>query len=295
VATVDAVAALSHHRIPAAGVDLHVVFAGPPEGPPLVLLHGWPDSWRCWERVVPLLAGEYRLIVPDQRGFGESGMPEGTSSYAMPLLAADVLALLDHIGIERAGLVGHDFGGAIAWSLGAFAPGRFTRAVVLAAPHPLRLREIAAEDRRQLAASFYVWLMHAGPAGEALLAAGGFRRLAEWAFGGSRVPADVIEAHVASWSEPGRFHAMAEWYRANFRPELFNPDVPLQLPPVAIPVRYLHAESDAAFVEGAATGSGPFVDAEFDEAVVPGTTHWIPYDAPEAVAAAVRDWMNRGA
>jgi pimeloyl-ACP methyl ester carboxylesterase len=165
----------------------------------------------------------------------------------------------------------------------------------MAAPHPLRLREVAAADRGQLEASFYVWLLHAGPAGEALLGAGGFRRLAGWAFAGSRVPAEVIEAHIASWQEPGRFHAMAEWYRANFRPELFNPDVSVDLPPVAIPVRYLHAERDAAFVGAAATGSGAFVDAEFDEAIVPGTTHWIPYDAPEEAAAAVRDWMDREA
>jgi len=285
---------LTHHRIPAAGVSLHVVTAGPPDGSPLVLLHGWPDSWRCWERVIPLLAGEYRLIVPDQRGFGQSDMPEGTAAYAMPMPAADVLALLDRFEVERAGLVGHDFGGAVVWSLGAFAPGRFTRAVVMAAPHPMRLREVAAGDRRQLERSFYVWLMHAGPAGESLLASGGFRPLADWAFGGSRVPAEVIEEHVASWQEPGRFHAMAEWYRANFRPELFDPDVPLGLPPVAIPVRYLHGERDPAFVESAATGSGAFVAAEYDEAVVPGTTHWIPSDAPEEVAAAVRDWMQRG-
>jgi pimeloyl-ACP methyl ester carboxylesterase len=163
----------------------------------------------------------------------------------------------------------------------------------MAAPHPLRLRDVAAADRRQLEASFYVWLMHAGAAGEELLAAGGFRRLARWAFAGSGVPDEVIEAHLGSWREPGRFHAMAEWYRANFRPELFNPDVPLELPPVAIPVRYLHAERDAAFVEEAATGSGAFVAAAFDEAIVPGTTHWIPYDAPAEVAAAVRDWMSR--
>jgi len=280
-------------RICPGGVELHVSTAGRADGPPLVLLHGWPEDHRCWRSVAPLLADRYRLLMPDQRGFGRSGMPEATGAYSMAALLGDLLGLLDHFGIERAGLVGHDVGGALAWSAGAFAPERFTRAVVLCAPHPQHLQRAGIADLVQLRRSFYVWLLHAGDSGEALLAADGFRRLTDWAFAGSSVPEELAGDYRAQWSEPGRFHAMGGWYRANFRPDLFNPDRPLRLPPVRFPVRYLQGEEDVAFVPGALRGSGDFVTFEYDERVLPGLGHWLPHDAPALVAEAIDDWMGR--
>jgi pimeloyl-ACP methyl ester carboxylesterase len=283
---------IQHHTVPSNGVGLHVVTAGDEQARPLVLLHGWPDSWRCWEPIIERLESEFRLVVPDQRGFGESDAPLGTAAYHLGVIVADLVAVLDHFGLEQPGLVGHDMGGALTWSAGAFVPERVGRAVVLASPHPLRLRAAALEDPRQLARAFYVWLLHAGPPGEALLAADGFERLAAWVFGGSKVPGDLIGDYRRSWARPGRFTAMAEWYRANYRPELFNPDVPVALPPVRIPVRYLHGEADAAFVPGAATGSGEFVEASYQESVVEGVGHWLTFDVPDVVAAAIREWMS---
>ena len=280
------------HVIAPAGVDLYVRSAGPDDGPPLVLLHGWPEDHRCWRSVAPLLPARYRLLMPDQRGFGRSAMPEGTAAYSMAVLLGDLLGLLDHFGIERAGLVGHDVGGALAWSAGSFAPERFTRAVILSAPHPQHLQRAGIADSAQLRRAFYVWLLHAGPSGEALLAADGFRRLADWAFAGSAVPGELIDEYRAGWSEPGRFHAMGGWYRANYRPDLFNPDRPLHLPPVRLAVRYLQGEEDAAFVPGAARGSGEFVSAEYDEQILPGRGHWLPHDAPGLVAEAIEGWLG---
>jgi len=239
------------------GAGLQVATAGREDAPPLLLLHGWPEDHRCWRAVLPLLEEDFFLIAPDQRGFGESGTPAGTGDYAMAMLLGDLTAILDHFGVASAHLVGHDLGGASVWAAGAFLPGRVRRAVVLAAPHPQHLRRAGIEDPSQLRLAFYVWLLHAGERGEALLAADGYRRLAAWAFAGSAVPADLVAAYRESWSRPGRFHAMAGWYRANYRPDLFNPEVPLELPPVQIPVLYLHGEADAAFVSGAASGSWP--------------------------------------
>lgn len=281
------------HFLSPGGVGLHVALAGREDGPPLVLLHGWPEDHRCWRAVAPLLADRYRLLLPDQRGFGRSAMPEATSAYSLAALLGDLLGILDHFGIRQAGLVGHDVGGALAWSAGAFAPERFRRAVILSAPHPQQLQRAGIEDPAQLRHAFYVWLLHAGEAGEALLAAEGFQRLTDWAFAGSAVPEELLAAYRALWSEPGRFHAMGGWYRANYRPDLFNPERRLQLPPVRLPVRYLQGEEDAAFVRGAARGSGRHVDAEYDERILPGLGHWLPHDAPALVAEAVDDWMRR--
>ena len=106
-------------RISPGGVELHVSTAGRESAPVLVLLHGWPEDHRCWHSVAPLLADRYYLLMPDQRGFGRSGMPEATAAYSMPALLGDLLGVLDHFGIERAAIVGHDVGGALAWSAGA--------------------------------------------------------------------------------------------------------------------------------------------------------------------------------
>ncbi len=230
--------------------------------------------------------------MPDLRGFGDSDTPEGTAPYAMPVVTADALSVLDHFEVERAGVVAHDFGGAVAWSLGAFVPQRVRRMVVMSSPHPLRLRQAALEDPSQLRRSFYVWLLHAGREGEELLAADHFRLLTSWAFAGSRIPDSIVDAYRAAWSEPGRFHAMAGWYRANYRPSLFDPGREVSLPPVAVATRYLHGEHDAGFVPAAATGSGEYVTAIYEEQVVAGVGHWLPHDVPETVAAAVRDWMS---
>jgi pimeloyl-ACP methyl ester carboxylesterase len=275
------------------GVELHVSIAGPEGGPPLVLLHGWPEDHRCWQSVAPLLADRYRLLLPDQRGFGRSGMPEGASAYSMGVLLGDLLGILDHFGVERAGLVGHDVGGALAWSAGMFVPQRFTRAVILSAPHPQHLQHAGIDDPTQVRRAFYAWLLQAGESGEALLAAGRFRWLTDWAFAGSAVPDGLIDEYRVLWSEPGRFHAMGGWYRANYRPDLFNPDRLLRLPPVRLPVRYLQGEDDVAFVPGAARGSGAHVTAEYDEQILPGLGHWLPHDAAALVAGAVDDWMRR--
>jgi pimeloyl-ACP methyl ester carboxylesterase len=136
--------------------------------------------------------------------------------------------------------------------------------------------------------------MHAGKAGERLLASSDFAMLADWAFGGSvGVTPDLVAAYREDWSRPGAFHAMAEWYRANYPPDLLNPDLEFDLPPIEIPTRYLHAEHDLAVVPEMATGSGKWVDAEFDERIVPGTTHWMLHERPDEVAGLIDDWMRR--
>lgn len=273
-------------------VELFVRVAGPDDAPVLVLLHGWPDSGRGWLRVAPLLADRFRLLIPDNRGFGRSSMPVGTDRYRMGELVGDVAALLDWAGAERAHLAGHDFGGAVGWACGVLLARRLERLVVLAAPHPTRFQQVAAANPQQLARSFYVWLLNLGPPGEALLAQQGYRPLADWVFGGSSLPDEERQAYISEWSEPGRFTAMAEWYRANFTPDLFNPDRPLHLPPVQVPTRYIHAAGDLAFDPAAAGGSGEFVAAEYDEVLV-DATHWMLIDQPQRIAELVADWLQR--
>lgn len=280
---------MERHQVDLGEVTISVGTAGAEGAPVLLLLHGWPESARGWSKLVPLLELEYRVIVPDQRGFGSSSKPEGTAAYAMANLVGDAVALIEWSGAGEAGIVAHDFGGAVAWGLGSFAAERVSRMVVMAAPHPQRMRAAAIADPRQLQRSFYVWLLQT-PAGQALLARDDFEFLASWAFSDAVSP-EERDAYRDEWRHA--FGSMAEWYRANYRPELFDPEVPLELPPVRVPVRYLHGEHDPAFVNEMASGSGEFVAAEYDEQVVEGTSHWMVHERPGEIARLVREWMGR--
>jgi len=278
------------HRVPVNDIELFVRTYGRDDAYPVILLHGWPDSGRGWSRVAPLLQEKYRVIVPDNRGFGRSDMPEGTDHYRMHVLLADLAGLIAWTEASHVSVVGHDFGAAIAWQAATFLMDVVDRVVCVAAPHPMRMHEFAGFTK-QLTRSFYVWLLNAGPSGEALLGHGDFVPLSNWVFGDVIDDVDKRE-YRKEWSEPGRFTAMAEWYRASFRPELFNPDVHLQLPNAQVPVRYVHGLRDWAFIEEMAEGSGKFVDAEFDE-VTMDAGHWIPLEHPARLADSIIDWVDR--
>ncbi len=283
---------MEYHDVTTDGVRLHVATAGHPDAPPLVLLHGWPESRRAWDPVVPLLESDFRLIVPDQRGFGRSDRPQGTAAYGMAALVADVAALIAWSGADRAGVVGHDLGSAVSWAVGAMIPERVTRIVAMCAPHPMHFHRVGAGNVGQIHRAFYAWLMNVGDEGERLLAADDFSLLAAWAFAGTdSLDPELIEAYKEEWRQPGAFHAMSEWYRAIYSPDLLNPDLDLVLPPVRAPVRYVHAERDGAFVPEMATGSGDFVAAEYDEVLLAGASHWVTHERPAEVAALIRDWM----
>ena len=279
------------HRVATNGAELHVVTSGPADGHPVLLLHGWPDSSRCWSRVAPLLS-QYRLIIPDQRAFGRSSMPEGVEAYRMRALLGDVVALLDWAGANRASIVGHDFGGAVVWQAASWLADRLDAAVVFASPHPGRFREVAAGNVEQLMKGFYAWLMQTDE-GVSLLTQDEARMMARFAFGGA-LEVEEAEAYRREWTaDAGRLAAMASWYRANYSPAFIDPGVDLTIRPAQIPVRYVHGERDSAFVPEMATGSAAFVDAPAEDHVMEGASHWMPQTRPEEVAAHITEWVER--
>ena len=128
---------LRHGRFSTGTATLHVVEAGPADGPAVILLHGFPEFWWGWRaQIAPLAAAGFRVVVPDQRGYGESDKPEGIDAYRGSRLAGDVVGLADALGIDRFHLVGHDWGGVVAWATAALHPARVDRLAVLNAPHP---------------------------------------------------------------------------------------------------------------------------------------------------------------
>ena len=138
------------------GVDLDVQVAGDPAAPPIILLHGFPESHRTWRHIVPDLARDHFVIAPDQRGYARSSKPTGVDEYTPDKIVGDLIALADHFGLTTFTLVGHDWGGAVAWMAALRHPDRVARLVIVNAPHPFLMQRALFDDPDQRAASQYI-------------------------------------------------------------------------------------------------------------------------------------------
>lgn len=260
-----------NQRIEVGGLGFNVVEEG--EGAPVVLLHGFPDTHRVWRHQIPALAGAgFRVIAPDLRGRGDSDMAERIDDYAFPLLIQDVTGIMDALGIERASVVGHDWGAALAWGLASFAPQRVERLVAVSVGHPSAFSRRTAE---QLMMSWYMWVFQFPGIAEELFTREDWRIFREWL--GDQVD---VDEYVELLSKPGRFTAGLNWYRANIRPEgLIAP--PIQLPPVACPVLAVWSTRDLALGEKQMADSKEFVTGPFRYERFEGAGHWIQLDERE--------------
>ncbi len=189
-----------------AGVKIHYVASG--EGPLLVMIHGFPDYWYTWRNQIPTLAENFQVVAIDLRGYNKSDKPEGVESYAMPELVGDVKAVIEHFGKKQAVIVGHDWGGAIAWSFAMDHPEMTERLVILNLPHPNALRRELANNPEQQAASAYARRFQQPDAASQLTAEG----LAFWV-----KDADARRKYVEAF-ERSSFEAMLNYYKANYPP-----------------------------------------------------------------------------
>lgn len=263
------------------GLRFDVRDEGPLDGEPIVLLHGWPGGATTWDRVGPLLsqAGR-RTLAPDQRGYSAGARPTGRRAYVMDELTADILALLDAAGLERAHVVGHDWGGAVAWALAAEFADRVASLTVLSTPHP---RAIAASVRSsdQALRSAYIGLFQLPAIPEALLLARDAAVLRRVLLR-SGLPADTVDAYVRRQQEPGALSASLAWYRA----------LPLTDRPVgdsAVPTRFVWGRLDPALGSKAAELTAGHVTGPYQFDRVDGAAHWLPERHADLVAAAILD------
>jgi epoxide hydrolase 4 len=277
------------------GARLHYVEAG--EGPPVVLLHGFPEFWYGWRFQIPVLArAGFRVIAPDLRGCNLSRPIDAArargrtaiSSYAPAKVAIDIRDLIGERGIQRAGLAGHDWGAAIAWLTAINHPEAVERLAILDVPHPRRMLQ-GLRTPRQLARSWYMFFFQLPWLPERLLRAGNwraFRRAFEReARPGAFTPEDVAR-YVEAWSQPGALTAMLGYYRASMRrPRMRRPPVEAApLHPVQAPTLIIWGERDRYL--GAELADPDPADVPRLERVVilPGVSHWVQHDAPERVS-----------
>ncbi|WP_213979122.1 alpha/beta hydrolase [Sphingomonas sp. dw_22] len=282
------------------GVELDVAIAGDPASPPILLLHGFPESHRTWRHQIPALARDHYVIAPDQRGFARSSKPEGVGNYTPDKPVADLLALADHLGIGRFTLAGHDWGGAIAWMATLQNPQRIAQLIIVNAPHPLIFQRTLLDDPAQRAASQYIRAFR-NPDLEKHIAAIGVEGFFDTSFVKHADPALLAPeraAYLDEWGQPGAMTAMLNWYRASAIqvPAMDeNPERPAWIdapfPPVSQPVLVIWGMKDQALLPCQLDGL---------DALVPRLTivriadagHFVPWEKPEAVTAAMREWLG---
>ena len=286
------------------GVTLNVGLAGDPANPPVILLHGFPESHRTWREIAPRLEDQFFLVMPDQRGFAGSDRPEDVDAYKGDWLVGDVFALADALSLESFALVGHDWGGGIAWGAALRGDPRLSRLGIINAPHPVIFQKSLIESADQRAASQYISAFRA-PGFEQVVKAQGFPWFFDKTFGGevdlSAIPEAERQQYLAEWSQPGAFTAMLNWYRAA---SLIIPPPGLTMP---VPdwllkaVRKVHVATlviwgmdDSALLPVQLDGLDQLVDDLRIERL-PGVGHFAPWEAPDQVAAALRPFLAANA
>jgi pimeloyl-ACP methyl ester carboxylesterase len=260
-------------RLRGDGVTLAVLDDG--EGVPVLLLHGFPDSSRVWRHQVPALVGAgFHVVAPDLRGFGESDKPDDVEAYAVRRSVADVVAILDELEIERAHVVGHDWGAAVAWALAAFVPPRVDRLIVLSSGHPNMFREPSLEQREK---GWYQLFFQFEGVAEELVSRDDwklFRRLLDGT--------GDVDRYLADLARPGALTAAMNWYRANAAPEQ-ELGRTRPFPTVAAPTMGLWSSGDRYLTEESMLGSAEHVTGPWRYERVEGASHWLQLDAPERV------------
>jgi pimeloyl-ACP methyl ester carboxylesterase len=194
------------------GIQLQVKIAGPQNGKPVFLLHGFPDFWFCWEaQIEALVASGFRVITPDQRGYNHSDKPLGKEAYHQNILAADIVGLVDALGYDKVNLAGHDFGGVVAWSVATLYPERVEKLAIISAPHFIASMKYNKIHKTQIFKSWYIGFFQLPIVPERFLKAFNYRALLQ------NMPNDLSlekkERYRSGWSQPNAMRTMLNWYR----------------------------------------------------------------------------------
>jgi pimeloyl-ACP methyl ester carboxylesterase len=281
---------LQHIAFRASGVELHAVAPGSGDGRLVILLHGFPEFWYGFRRqIAPLASAGFRVIVPDQRGYAGSSKPHGIDAYGFDTLAADVAAIADSCSAEKFDLVGHDFGGVVAWWVALKFPNRVRRLVVINAPHPVAGRRYAKQHWRQLLRSWYIFFFQIPGLPDWFLARRGFALLRLALTGSARrglFTEDDLRNYREAWAAPGALTAMLNWYRALRRFRARGTDLKVRQPTLL-----LWGDHDLYLDAGLAEASLAYCAAGRLRRF-PDASHWLQHEEADVVSQEIREFLS---
>lgn len=274
-----------HEFVEANGIRFHVVTAG--EGPLVLLLHGFPQFWYGWRHQIPALARKFRVVAPDLRGYGDTDKPPRVADYRTGVLAADVVALVRALGADKAHVVGHDWGGGVAWVTALEHPEVVDRLAVLNCPHPKPFARALRSNPRQLLRSWYMFFFQLPLIPELLFKAAPdamvermFRRMAVRS---EAFTDEDLRRFKEAALKPGALTAAINYYRATFRNFSSMRELDRSERKIAAPTLLVWAEDDVALGKELTVGMEPLFSGPFRVHYVPNCSHWVNEEQPEIV------------
>lgn len=273
-------------------VKLHYAIAGKGGEELVVLLHGFPEFWYSWRRQLADLSDEYTVVAPDLRGYNLSDKPENVGDYKIEKLVDDVCGLIGHLGYEKAAIVGHDWGAAIAWAMAERQPEYVSKICALQVP-PVSVWQ-KNQTFKQFLTSWYMFFVQIPMIPEWLLSRDDFALLAEnlktsTAEQGVFTDADIAE-YKKAWRETDHLNSLLNYYRANVWERMFsraNPESKIK-----VPTLFIYGEKDFAVLPETVKGVGEAIDATYSEIRIPDAGHWVQQEAAEVVTDSLREFLG---
>lgn len=280
-----------HKYVKTNGIKLHVVQQGPEEGQLIILLHGFPEYWYGWRDQISNLANKgFRVWAPDQRGYNLSDKPEKVSDYRMDHLVEDIAGLIKASGKEKVFLVGHDWGGIVAWRVAREHPDLLHKLVILNAPHGAAMSRQILQHPVQILRSSYILFFQLRGIPERLFELSDWKVAVKALRNSSKegtFSENDLQKYRAAWSRPGAMRSMINWYRANVR-SLSGPTIPSR---VTVPTLVIWGAKDQSLGHELASKSLEFCD-EGRGVLLGEATHWVHHEEPKHVNKLIADFIN---
>lgn len=277
-----------HENIVTNGVKLHYVTQG--SGPLMLFLHGFPEFWYSWRHQIPEFARDYRVVALDLRGYNDSDKPQGVNAYQMSELIKDIEGVVTELGEGRCILVGHDWGGAIAWCFAYEHPEMVERLIVMNIPHPAKFIQ-GLQTPEQLSRSWYTFLFQLPLLPEILLQANDYQAIAsaftEMAVDKTAFSPDDLEAYKDAAAKRGALTAMLNYYRSGWR-GFFDQQ---EWGTLSVPTLLIWGENDTALGKELTYGTEAYV-RDFEIKYIPNCSHWVQQEQPESVNRYMREFLS---
>ncbi len=285
----------THEYVEVNGLKFHCVTMG--EGPLLVLLHGFPQNWYAWHKLIPDLAKKYKVVAPDLRGYNETEKPPKVSDYQIDLLVSDVVGIIKHYGAKSARIASHDWGAAVAWALAFTHPEMVEKLVIINVPHPAKLAlALTGRNPRQMLRSWYIFFFQLPWIAEKMLTANKGRNVARMLKGATINRAafsrEELDFYREAMLRPGAARATVNWYRAAFRNLRGQNAIKKKgAAEIKSPTLIIWGEQDVALGKELTYGMERWIKAPFEIKYVPDSGHFVIEEKPEEVKQWITEFM----